>query len=259
MIEIVNLHKSFGSHYVLRGVNLRIEPGESMVVIGGSGSGKSVLLKHIIGILRPDEGRIFIDGVDITTLSENDLYEARKKFGMLFQMAALFDSLSVWENVGFSLLRHMKMNEKDAKALAVEKLRQVGLSGVEDLMPSELSGGMKKRVGLARAIAHGPEILLYDEPTTGLDPIMADAINNLIIEMKKNMAVTSLAITHDMSSAYKIADRIAMLYEGRIIETGTPDEIRNTDSATVKQFVTGSASGPISIEGVHYESAFNRT
>ena len=259
MIEIVNLHKAFGSHDVLKGVNPRIEPGESMVVIGGSGSGKSVLLKHIIGILRPDEGRIFVDGVDITTLHENDLYEARKKFGMLFQMAALFDSLSVWENVGFSLLRHRKMNEKDAKALAIEKLRQVGLAGVEDLMPSELSGGMKKRVGLARAIAHGPEILLYDEPTTGLDPIMADAINNLIIEMKRNMSVTSLAITHDMNSAYKIADRIAMLYEGRIIETGTPDEIRNTDNPTVKQFVTGSASGPISIEGVHYESAFNRT
>ena len=243
---------------MLRGLDLRIETGESMVVIGGSGSGKSVLLKHIIGILRPDEGQVFLDGVDITTLNENDLYEARKKFGMLFQMAALFDSLSVWENVGFSLLRHRKMKEEDAKALAVEKLKQVGLSQVEDLMPSELSGGMKKRVGLARAIAHEPEILLYDEPTTGLDPIMADAINNLIIEMKKKMSVTSLAITHDMNSAYKIADRIAMLYEGRIIATGTPDEIRKTDNPIVRQFVTGSASGPISIEGVHHESAFNR-
>ena len=259
MIKLVGLYKTFAANKVLQGLGLEVGKGESRVIIGGSGSGKSVILKHIIGILKPDKGDVFIEGVNITTLQKNELYEVRKKFGMLFQMAALFDSLSVWENVGFSLLRHMKMKEKDAKALAIEKLRQVGLVGVEDLMPSELSGGMKKRVGLARAIAHGPEILLYDEPTTGLDPIMADAINNLIIEMKKNMSVTSLAITHDMNSAYKIADRIAMLYEGRIIETGTPDEIRNTDNPTVKQFVTGSASGPISIEGVHHESAFNRT
>jgi phospholipid/cholesterol/gamma-HCH transport system ATP-binding protein len=259
MIEIVNLHKSFGKNHVLRGVDLKIETGESMVVIGGSGSGKSVLLKHIIGILRPDEGQVFIDGIDISGLHENELYEARKKFGMLFQMSALFDSLTVWENVGFSLLRNKKMNEKEAKALAVEKLGMVGLVGVEDLMPSELSGGMKKRVGLARAIAHEPEILLYDEPTTGLDPIMADAINELIIEMKKHLSVTSVAITHDMHSAYKIADRIAMLYVGKIIGTGTPEEIRNTDNPIVGQFVTGSASGPITIEGVHHERTFNRT
>ena len=259
MIEIVNLHKSFGKNHVLRGVDLKIETGESMVVIGGSGSGKSVLLKHIIGILRPDEGQVFIDGVNISGLHENELYEARKKFGMLFQMAALFDSLTVWENVGFSLLRNKKMNEKEARALAVEKLAMVGLVGIEDLMPSELSGGMKKRVGLARAIAHEPEILLYDEPTTGLDPIMADAINELIIEMKKHLSVTSVAITHDMHSAYKIADRIAMLYEGKIIGTGTPEDIKNTDNPIIRQFVTGSASGPITIEGVHHERTFNRT
>jgi len=258
MIEIISLHKSFGKNHVLRGANLRIEKGESMVVIGGSGSGKSVLLKHIIGILKPDEGKILIDSIDITTLNERDLYEVRKKFGMLFQMAALFDSMTVWENVAFSLLRHKKMTGEEAKATAVEKLRLVGLIGVEDLMPSELSGGMKKRVGLARAIAHEPEILLYDEPTTGLDPIMADAINDLIVEMKQHLSVTSIAITHDMNSAYKIADRIAMLYEGKIVETGSPDEIRGTKNPIVKQFITGSAFGPIQLEGVRYERSFNR-
>ncbi len=250
MIKIKDLHKSFGRNYVLRGADLEVEKGESMVVIGGSGSGKSVLLKHIIGTLKPDRGTVFIDSADISTLSEKELYELRKRFGMLFQMAALFDSMSVWENVAFALVRHGKLHRKDAKELAVEKLKMVGLIGVEDLMPSELSGGMKKRVGLARAIAHEPEILLYDEPTTGLDPIMADAINDLIIEMKKRLAVTSVAITHDMQSAYKIADRIAMLYQGRIVETGTPSQIKNTKNPIVKQFITGSAVGPIKIEGV---------
>ncbi|MEW6418415.1 MAG: ABC transporter ATP-binding protein [Nitrospirota bacterium] len=259
MIEIINLHKSFGKKHILRGIDLKIEKGESMVIIGGSGSGKSVLLKHIIGILKPDEGKVLIDGVDITVLNEKELYEIRKKFGMLFQMAALFDSMSVWENVGFALMRLKKIGEKDAKAIAIEKLRMVGLVGVEDLMPSELSGGMKKRVGLARAIAHEPEILLYDEPTTGIDPILADAINELIVEMKKHLSVTDIAITHDMNSAYKIADRISMLYEGRIIETGTPEEIKNSQNPVVRQFITGSALGPIKIEGVHYERTFNRT
>jgi phospholipid/cholesterol/gamma-HCH transport system ATP-binding protein len=259
MIELVNLHKSFGKNHVLRGINLKVEKGESMVVIGGSGSGKSVLIKHIMGILKPDDGAVLIDAIDIAKLKENELYEVRKKFGMLFQGAALFDSLSVWENVSFALMRQNKITEKEAKTIATEKLRMVGLVGVEDLMPSELSGGMKKRVSLARAIAHEPEILLYDEPTTGLDPIMADAINELIIEMKQHLSVTSVAITHDMNSAYKIADRIAMLYEGRIIEAGTPDEIKNTKNAIVKQFITGSAVGPIKIEGVNYERAFNRT
>lgn len=257
MIEIVNLHKSFNNKHVLRGVNLTIEKGESMVVVGGSGSGKSVLLKHIIGILKPDDGKVFVEGIDITSLKENELYEIRKKFGMLFQMGALFDSMNVWENIGFSLLRHKKMKQEDVKEIVIEKLKLVGLSGVENLMPSELSGGMKKRVGLARAIAHEPEILLYDEPTTGLDPIMADAINELIIEMKQRLSVTSVAITHDMNSAYKIADRIAMLYEGKIVEIGTPEEIKNTKNVVVKQFITGSAIGPMKIQGVHYERDFN--
>lgn len=250
MIEIINLHKAFGNNRVLNGVNLKIEKGESMVVIGGSGSGKSVLIKHIIGIQRPDEGSVFIDGVDIAKLSERDLNDVRKRFGMLFQGAALFDSMRVWENVAFALLRHRKMKEKEARETAAEKLRMVGLIGVEDMMPSDLSGGMKKRVGLARAIAHEPDILLYDEPTTGLDPIMADAINDLIVEMKQRLSVTSVSITHDMHSAYKIADRIAMLYNGIIIDTGTPDEIKNTGNPLVRQFITGSATGPIKIQGV---------
>lgn len=250
MIEIRDLRKSFGIKPVLQGVNLTVQRGESMVVIGGSGSGKSVLIKHIIGILKPDSGTVLIDGIDIPSLGERELYGIRQKFGMLFQYAALFDSMRVWENVAFALLRQKKMKEKDAKDAAVEKLRMVGLVGVEDLMPAELSGGMKKRVGLARAIAHEPEILLYDEPTTGLDPIMADAINDLIIEMKQRLSVTSVAITHDMHSAYKIGDRIAMLYNGAIIKTGTPTEIKETGDPYVRQFITGSATGPIKIEGV---------
>ncbi len=250
MIKIDGLHKSFGAKQVLRGTSLEVSRGESMVVIGGSGSGKSVLIKHIIGLLKPDRGSVNIDGVDISQLKEKELYEVRRKFGMLFQGAALFDSLTVWENVAFVLLRHLKMRPAEARERASEKLRLVGLTGVEDLMPSELSGGMRKRVGLARAIAHEPEIILYDEPTTGLDPIMADAINDLIIELRERLHVTSVTITHDMKSAYKIADRIAMLYEGRIIEVGSPEQIRGTANPVVRQFITGSAVGPIKIEGV---------
>lgn len=250
MIELVELYKRFGKKEVLKGASLKIEEGESMVVIGGSGSGKSVLIKHVIGLLRADGGSVLVDGVDITELPERELYLMREKFGMLFQGAALFDSMRVWENVGFALLRKRELSEKEIKEKAVEKLRLVGLVGVEDLMPSELSGGMKKRVGLARAIAHEPKALLYDEPTTGLDPIMADAINDLIVEMKNRLSVTSLAITHDMHSAYKIGDRIAMLYDGRIIEVGTPEEFKNTANPVVRQFVTGSAVGPIKVEGV---------
>ncbi len=254
MIEVSGLHKSFGSHHVLRGVDLLVEDGQSMVVIGGSGSGKSVLIKHIIGLLKPDKGSVFVDGEDITGLDARHLYEVRRKFGMLFQGAALFDSMTVWENVSFALTRS-GMKPKEAKEVAIEKLRLVGLSGIEDLMPSELSGGMRKRVGLARAIAHQPQILLYDEPTTGIDPIMADAINDLIIKMREELNVTSVAITHDMQSAYKIAGRIAFLYEGNIIESGTPDEIKSTSNPYTKQFITGSAQGPIKIEGVELKRA----
>ena len=246
-IEVVDLHKSFGNNHVLRGVNLEVRDGESMVVIGGSGVGKSVLIKCIIGLVRPDSGSIRVDGQAITSLNEKSLNEIRKKVGMLFQAGALFDSLSVWENVGFGLKRHTSLGNEEIKAIAVDKLRLVGLRHVEDLMPSELSGGMRKRVSLARAIAMEPEILLYDEPTTGLDPIMADVINDLIVQMRKKLEVTSIAITHDMVSAYKIADRIAMLYEGEIIEVGTPQQNRESGNAIVQQFIQGRAEGPIKV------------
>jgi len=246
-IEVVDLHKSFGGKHVLTGVNLEVRNGESMVVIGGSGVGKSVLIKCIIGLLRPDSGGIRVDGQEITSLNEKSLNEIRKKFGMLFQAGALFDSLPVWENVGFGLKQHTSLRDEEIKAIAIEKLRLVGLSHVEALMPSELSGGMRKRVSLARAIAMEPEILLYDEPTTGLDPIMADVINELIVQMRKKLRVTSIAITHDMVSAYKIADRIAMLYEGKIIEIGTPQQNRESSNAIVQQFIQGRAEGPIKV------------
>ena len=248
MIEITDLYKSFGSLQVLRGVNLTVEKGESMTVIGGSGSGKSVLIKHIIGLLFPDRGQVSVDGQVLNSLDEEGLNDVRKKFGMLFQGAALFDSLTVWENVGFGLKQHTKMSDKEIRAIATQKLALVGLKDVEDKMPVDLSGGMKKRVGLARAIAMDPQIILYDEPTTGLDPITADAINDLIIDLRKKLGVTSVSITHDMHSAYKISDRIAMLYKGEIQEIGTPDEIKGTTNPIVKQFITGSAVGPITAD-----------
>jgi len=248
MIEITNLHKSFGTMPVLRGVNLTVSKGESMTVIGGSGSGKSVLIKHIIGLLFPDRGQVAVDGQVLNKLDEQGLNEVRKKFGMLFQGAALFDSLTVWENVGFGLKQHTKMSDQEIRVIATQKLALVGLKDVEDKMPVDLSGGMKKRVGLARAIAMDPQIILYDEPTTGLDPITADAINDLIIDLRKKLGVTSVSITHDMHSAYKISDRIAMLYKGEIQEIGTPDEIKGTTNPIVKQFITGSAVGPITAD-----------
>ena len=245
MIQIVDLHKSFGSKKVLDGLNLDIKKGETVVVIGQSGSGKSVLIKHMIGIIKPDKGEIFIDGTEICCLSEDEFYNIRKRFGMLFQGAALFDSLTVGQNVAFGIERYGDFSDEEKEKAVRNSLAVVGLRGIEDLMPHELSGGMKKRVGLARAIAYGPKIILYDEPSTGIDPIRADAINDLIIQMKKEMGVTSVAITHDMVSAYKIADRIAMLYEGRIIEEGTPEEIEKTENEIVQQFIHGRAKGPI--------------
>ncbi len=245
MIRIVDLHKSFGPKQVLRGVNLEIDRGETMVVIGQSGSGKSVLLKHLIGMMKPDSGRIFIDDVDITALRPEALQKVLRRFGMLFQGAALFDSLTVAENVGFGLKRYTKHTKKEIAEIVADSLAKVGLRDVGNLMPHELSGGMKKRVGLARAIAYSPEIILYDEPSTGIDPIRADAINDLIIQLKENLHVTSVVITHDMVSAFKVADRIAMLYDGVIIETGSPAEIQKSENPVVQQFVTGRALGPI--------------
>ena len=245
MIQIQGLHKSFGSNLVLRGVDLEVSTGEAMVIMGRSGCGKSVLLKMIMGILAPNEGTIVIDGVNIFSLSPRELDQFRLKLGMLFQGAALFDSLTVRENVGFSLYEHTKLPGEVILEKVREKLRLVGLSGIEESMPSSLSGGMKKRVGLARAIADDPKIILYDEPTTGLDPIMADGINDLIVQMHKRLRVTSVTVTHDLKSAYKIADRIAMLYEGKIIGVGTPKEIENSENAVIRQFISGSAQGPI--------------
>ena len=245
MIEVIDLYKSFDSQKVLRGVNLKIETGETMVIIGRSGCGKSVLIKHMMGIMRPDSGKISIDGRNVFQIGESEINHFRTQLGMLFQGAALFDSLSVRENVGFSLYEHTSLSHEEIDKRVKEKLRMVGLSGVEDVMPADLSGGMKKRVGLARAICTEPHIVLYDEPTTGLDPIMADAINDLIIRLQKRLRITSIVVTHDMKSAYKLGTRIAMLYNGNIVEVGTPDEIRNSTNPLVQQFITGSAQGPI--------------
>ena len=245
MIEIINLSKSFTSSKVLDNLNLIINSGEVIVIIGRSGCGKSVLLKHIIGLIKPDMGQVIVSGNDMTRLEEYEMDKIRLSFGMLFQGSALFDSMTVGENVGFTLKEHTDMPEKEIRKKVANSLELVGLKGIEKLMPAELSGGMKKRVGLARAICNNPKIILYDEPTTGLDPIMADAINDLIIDLSSKLNVTSIVVTHDMVSAYKIADRIAMLYKGKIIAIGTPGEIKNTKDPIVKQFITGAAKGPI--------------
>ncbi|MCJ7507778.1 MAG: ABC transporter ATP-binding protein [candidate division Zixibacteria bacterium] len=245
MIEINDLYKGFHGKPVLEGVDLAIQKGETVVIIGRSGCGKSVLLKHIIGLLKPDKGQLLIDGEDITTYPKDRLNQLRQRFGMLFQGAALFDSMTVAENVGLGLREHTKMTDGQIREIAAEKLKMVGLVGVEDLKPAELSGGMKKRVGLARAIAMNPEFILYDEPTTGLDPIMADAINDLVINLRNTLKITSIAVTHDMASAYKIADRIAMLYKGKIIFAGTSEETKNSDNPVVQQFIQGRSQGPI--------------
>lgn len=248
-ISIKNLHKEFGRKKVLTGVNIDVKKGESLVVIGGSGTGKSVLIKCIQGLLTPESGSIKIDGQEIVGADDDVQDKLRSQMGMLFQGAALFDSLTVWENVAFGLLENKHMPKKQAKEEAVKVLRQVGLApDVADLYPSELSGGMQKRVGLARAIATNPEIIFFDEPTTGLDPIMSDVINDLIVESVRNLGATALTITHDMASARKIADKIAMLYQGKIIWYGTVEEMNKTDNPYVKQFVNGCSQGPIKIE-----------
>ncbi len=245
MMEAKALSKSFNSHLVLNRLDLKVNRGETLVIIGQSGCGKSVFLKHTIGLIKADSGRMLIDGTDISALSTKRLNELRMRFGMLFQAAALFDSMTVGENVGFGLTEHTTLSEKEIQQRVDESLELVGLKGIQNLQPAELSGGMKKRVALARAICMRPEILLYDEPTTGLDPITADAINDLIIQLHDHLKVTSLVVTHDMVSAYKIGTRIAMMYQGGIIETGSPDEIRHSPNPIVRQFITGSAVGPI--------------
>jgi phospholipid/cholesterol/gamma-HCH transport system ATP-binding protein len=239
MIEVKDLQKSFGAHRVLDGVNLEIETGEAVVVIGRSGGGKSILLKHLIGLLLPDSGEVRIDGVSLTGRSERELINVRKKFGMLFQSAALFDSLTVAENVAFPLRRIGKLTEGEMRKRVDEALEMVELPGTQEKKPSELSGGMRKRVGLARAIVYKPEIILYDEPTTGLDPIVADSIDHLIVRVCGRLKVTSIVVTHDMRSARRVGQRILMLHQGRIYVTGTPDELFSSADPVVHQFVNG--------------------
>jgi len=248
MIKIVNIEKSFGENKVLDRVNLDIKDGETITIIGGSGCGKSVLLKHIVGLLRPDAGEIYVDEKEITKLGDDNLSEVQKKFGFLFQGAALFDSLTVEENVSFGLRNLTDMSESEIKKRVMQCLSRIGLEGIEHMKPSELSGGMKKRVALARAIALDPKYIFYDEPTTGIDPIMADVINELILHLQKTLDITSVVVTHDMTSAYKVSNRIAMLYEGKIIGIGSPSEIKNTDNEFIRQFTTGSSLGPIKMK-----------
>lgn len=248
-IRMKNVCKSFGSKKVLDGVTLDVKKGESLVIIGGSGTGKSVTIKCIQGLLTPESGSIEIDGREIVGMNEKELEKINAQTGMLFQGAALFDSLNIWENVAFGLIQGKKTSRAEAKKIALEKLRQVGLGeDVANLYPDELSGGMKKRVGLARAIAASPELIFFDEPTTGLDPIMSDVINDLIRDCVKRLGATGVTITHDMSSVRKIADKVAMLYKGKIIWYGKAEEIDTCDNPYVEQFVNGRAEGPIQME-----------
>lgn len=245
-IVISNLCKNFGSKEVLKGIDISVEKGKSLVILGGSGSGKSVMIKLISSLIEPSSGSIKIDNIEVANIKNKDRDKLMSKFGFLFQGGALFDSLSIWENVAFRLIHQNKMSKIEAKKIAITKLNSVGLSSkVADLLPSELSGGMQKRVSLARAIASNPEIIFFDEPTTGLDPIMADVINNLIIANSKELGATTITITHDMQSAKKIADKVAMLYEGKIIWHDDVKKLENSGNDFVDQFINGRADGPI--------------
>lgn len=245
-IEMQGVKKSFGPKDVLRNIDLNVKKGESLVIIGGSGTGKSVTIKTILGLIKPDAGKILVDGQDVTNLGGNDRDEYLKKFGMLFQGGALFDSMTIWENVAFGLTQGQKMSKKEAYPIAIEKLEAVGLKeSIAQHYPAELSGGMQKRVSLARAIARNPEIIFFDEPTTGLDPIMADVINDLIRKCVSELGATAVSITHDMASVRKIADSVAMIYEGEIIWHGPIDKLDNSGNEYVDQFINGRADGPV--------------
>jgi phospholipid/cholesterol/gamma-HCH transport system ATP-binding protein len=241
MIQVRDLHKTFDGKQVLAGVDLEVRTGETMVIIGTSGCGKSVLLRHIIGLMQPDQGSLTVDGVEMKGIRKARLYALRKRFGMLFQGSALFDSLTVEENVGLGLKQHSGLSKEEIRGRVEDKLAMVGMAGTGGLMPSELSGGMKKRVGLARALAMDPEYVLYDEPTTGLDPVTADRINDLMAGLQEKLRITSVVVTHDMVSAGRVADRIAMLHQGRIIFCGTPDEIKKSPDERIQRFIRGEA------------------
>jgi len=254
VIRVKDVYKSFGRQKVLNGINLAVERGEITVIIGKSGSGKSVLMKHLIGLIKPDRGEILVDGVDITRLGESQLNEVRKRFGMLFQEAALFDSMTVEENVAFPIREHRRFSDGEVGRLVDEKLRQVGLSGVNEKMPSELSGGMKKRVGLARALALDPEIVLFDEPTSALDPVISLTIEDLIKKTQTRLKKTYVVISHDILGMFRIADKVAMLCDGQIVAFGTPDEVRRSDLPAVKEFleatrIPGFAGGGAELAG----------
>jgi phospholipid/cholesterol/gamma-HCH transport system ATP-binding protein len=239
MIEIVGLHKSFGAHEVLSGIDLEVPAGSTCVILGGSGSGKTVLMKHMIGLLKPDTGKVIVDGEDIVPFGPQKLEEARRKFGMVFQFAALFDSMTVYENVSFPLREHRKdLREEEMRAIVRQKLGIVGLTDVEEKFPADLSGGMRKRVGLARAIVMDPKIVLYDEPTTGLDPITTDYVDEMILDAKRELGVTSVVISHDVASAFKVADNIAFLSGGLIVDQGHPSTLRHSQHPAVKLFLS---------------------
>jgi phospholipid/cholesterol/gamma-HCH transport system ATP-binding protein len=247
IIQLDGVHKSFGAQHVLRGIDLGIPRGRITVIIGRSGGGKSVILKHMIGLIKPDQGRVLLDGENLTVMDDRQLNDIRRRFGMLFQDAALFDSMNVLDNVAFPLREHTKMSEAEIREAVAERLRLVGLEGVEAKMPGQLSGGMRKRVGLARAIALDPEIILFDEPTTGLDPLMTDAINRLIASTQERLGVTAVVISHDIKGAFRLAHNMAMLYQGRIVASGSPEEIKGSPDEVVRQFISGRAEGPIEV------------
>lgn len=245
IVKAENVIKKFGDRTVLNGINLEIHKGETFVIMGGSGCGKSTFLRHLIGALKPDSGKVWLLGKDLSTLTEDELDLVKKKIGMSFQSSALFDSMTVGENVALPLKEHAKLDKSVVDIVVKMKLEMVGLRGFEDLMPSQISGGMRKRVGLARAIVMDPEIVFYDEPTAGLDPIVAGVIDKLILDLSKKLSITSIVVTHDMKSVFSIADRVAMLYEGRVLEVGTAEEIKKSKNPMVQQFISGSPDGPI--------------